>query len=40
MSHLLEVNITDPDANHLEQSDPDFRLFDAELALASAPIVF
>jgi hypothetical protein len=29
----------DPDANRLEKSDPDFRLFNAELVLTSAPVV-
>jgi hypothetical protein len=30
-SHLVTVNIIDPDANHLEKSDPDFWLFRTEL---------
>jgi hypothetical protein len=39
ISHLDKVNITDPDPNHLEKSDPDFRLLKAELALTGALIV-
>jgi hypothetical protein len=39
ISHLAKVNITDPDPNHLEKLDPDFRLLNAELALTGAPIV-
>jgi hypothetical protein len=35
ISHLDNVNIMDPDLNHLEKSDSDFWLLNSELALIS-----